>query len=387
MGNSIYKKRGSFLILSMILILISCQKKELPQTEFDTPVFYFSGEIGGEKIEYKAGVNGMYMYTNYFKDVQDIFTLKGTLAQQECQTCSPYLSFELKDIIPSNHLSLANGIQFFFRDSVFTSYSMDSVLQPKLVEKFKFSTVQSSTGTAYQWNFGDGFTSTSASPEHTYTTEGVKYVTLATLHQGVTDSMTIPIDVSPVSTCRTQFSFVYNPATNKVVVTADNFSFASYAWDFGNGAFGSGIVDSVTYNLPGIYTVKLTATINGCTSEFTQKIDATNSPFSTLANFVYSTSQSYQYMLQERLNTKVCIITYHKDGKVYKSFKNIKGLVQNTNPILTITGVENYRRNELDMATMSISGETDTYLYNQNNSSDSIPIKSNKLRIAVAYPD
>lgn len=370
-----------------MMMFSSCFKKQLPEDMSGTPVFRFEGEIGTEKIDYKAGVNGIYMYADYFKDPQDIYTLKGVLAKELCETCSPYLSFEFKDIGSSFHNSLSSGIQFFFRDSIFHSYSMDSVLTTQTIERFLFSPVQSSTAATYIWNFDDGNTSTLQSPEHVFTTGGIKNVKLKSTVLGLVDSITIPIDVTPLSTCRTQFSYAIDTIAKRVVVTTNNFSFASYNWDFGNGMTGDGIIDSVIYSTNGVYKITLTASLGGCTSQYVQKINLSPALFATSANFVYSTKTSQEIISQQRLNTKSCIITYHKDGKVYKSYKNIEGIDQSTKQIFRVTQVSSYDRNEKNFSTMAVTGDVDTYLYNLADASDSLRIKSNALKIAVAYPD
>lgn len=387
MVSNIMRKVIHFAVLGGLAILSSCAKKQVPEDIYGTPVFKFEGEIGSEKIDYKAGVNGLYMYTGYYKDVQDIYTLKGVLSKELCQSCSPYLSFEFKDIGSSFHNSLSSGIQFFFRDSVFHSYSMDSVQTTQTIERFLFSTVQSSTNATYLWNFDDGTTSTLPSPEHIFTTGGVKNVKLKTTVLGMSDSLIIPIDVTPLSTCRTQFSYMIDTFQKRVVVTTDNLSFANYQWDFGNGAIGEGIVDSVIYATSGVYKITLTATLGGCVSQFVQKINLSPAPFASSANFVFNTKTSQENITQQRLNTKACIITYHKDGQVYKSYKNIQQLNQSEKQIFRVTNVSSYDRNEKNLSTMALSGEVDTYLYNEVNPNDSLRIKSSALRIAVAYPD
>lgn len=382
----INKLRGALLII-VAFLFAACSKKNVPEDIYGTPIFLFDGEIGSDKIDYKAGVNNLYMFSDYYKDNQEIYTLKGVLAKELCATCSPYLCFEFKDIEASFHSSLSSGVQFFFRDSVFKCYSKDSILVPQVEERFIFSTVQSNTAMSYLWDFGDGTTSTSPSPEHLYNTDGIKNVTLKTSLQGVEDSLTIPIDVTPMSTCRSQFSFVVDTFLKRVVVTTDNLSFANYQWDFGNGITGSGIIDSMIYSMPGIYKITLTSNIGGCVSNFVQKVNLTNTPFATMANFVYNTKTTQQMVMKERLNTKTCVITYHKDNKVYKSYKNIAGLDQSNKEIFRVRSVSNYDRNEKNKATLAITGDVDTYLYNQDNAMDSIRIKSNAIKIALAYPD
>ena len=100
MANKLFFKIMGSLLLGSAMFFSACSKKDVPENIYGTPVFLFEGEIGSDQIDYKAGVNSLYMYTDFFKDNQDIYTLKGVLAQELCESCSPYLCFEFKDTIP-----------------------------------------------------------------------------------------------------------------------------------------------------------------------------------------------------------------------------------------------------------------------------------------------
>jgi hypothetical protein len=387
MVSNIMRKVIHFAVLGGLAILSSCAKKQVPEDIYGTPVFKFEGEIGSEKVDYKAGVNGLYMYTDYYKDMQDIYTLKGVLSKELCQSCSPYLSFEFKDIGSSFHNSLSSGIQFFFAIQYFiptqwTPYKLHKPSSDFCLAQYSLARMQLiygilMTGPPRHFNRQSIF----------LLQVGVKNVKLKTTVLGMSDSLIIPIDVTPLSTCRTQFSYMIDTFQKRVVVTTDNLNFANYQWDFGNGAIGEGIVDSVIYATSGVYKITLTATLGGCVSQFVQKINLSPAPFASSANFVFNTKTSQENITQQRLNTKACIITYHKDGQVYKSYKNIQQLNQSNKQIFRVTNVSSYDRNEKNLSTMALSGEVDTYLYNEVNPNDSLRIKSSALKIAVAYPD
>jgi len=369
------------------LALSGCAKKELPQAQNGEPVFYFKGTIGQDQVDYQAGINGLYMFTDYYKDQQSLYTLRGVLAQDNCSTCEPFLSVEFKDAEESFGSSLASGLQFFFRDSVFNSFSMDSIVTQSLQESFAFFPKTFYSGASYTWDFGDGSSSSVASPSHTFTTEGIKNIRLKASMQGTTDSLVIPIDVTPLSTCRTRFSFSVDSMTNKVYVISDNLSFASYLWDFGNGSTGTGLSDTAFYPLPGVYTIKLTSNVSGCASMFMQKVNMGNNPLASMANFSYTTSFQVLSAVSPRINRNTCIITYRKNGKVYQSYKNIPGLDQSGQQVLRVKEVASYQRNAADQATLVIKADVDTYLYNVANPSDSVRMTGTDWTMGVAYPD
>ena len=148
-----------------------------------------------------------------------------------------------------------------------------------------------STGaTGWNWNFGDGGTSTLQNPSHTYTALGNYTVTLiATGANGCSDSViknqfvrvqapVVAINGLPLEGC---VPFTINPTPN--VTTTDGI--ATYLWDFGDGGTSTLANPSHTYVLQGNYTVKLFITTNdGCTdsSIFVNAVRAGNK---SLANF------------------------------------------------------------------------------------------------------
>ena len=63
---------------------------------------------------------------------------------------------------------------------------------------------------------------------------------------------------------------------------------ADYAWDFGDGATGSGVTDSHTYAASGSYEVKLTVTDNdGATDTSTKTVTVTLPPNDSAAGGVH----------------------------------------------------------------------------------------------------
>lgn len=150
------------------------------------------------------------------------------------------------------------------------SAPVTSKCEPPLTVNFQ----DLSTGGAVSWNwdFGDGGTSTLQTPSHTYTSYGNFTVRLiATNASGCADTMTkvnyvriqravITIPNLPARGC---IPFTINPL---VVITSVD-AITSYEWDFGDGSgpqFGYPI--SHTYTTQGDWDVKLTITTSsGCT--------------------------------------------------------------------------------------------------------------------------
>lgn len=375
------------LFLSCLIFILGCKKKEIPSSTTGEPVFFFKGTIDTSDVNLIAGIDGIYMFSDYYKDTQNLITLKSIFAPQSCNTCEPYLSFELKDadISSTNGLSMPIA-QLLASGATFNSYSLDSVITTINVENFTFTPDGNSILGTYLWDFGDGTpTSTLTSPTHIFSGTGTKIVRLIRNVQGLIDTMSNAINISD-STCRPQFTYTIDSITNSVFVNASS-GFTNYQWNYGDMHIGNGQNDSNTYTNLGSYLITLTATSNQCGNvDFKKKVNLSNPIFGVNANYSYSTSLSTAVSLTPRLNKSAFIITYIKNGKIYKSFKNIKGINQSGNPVFTFTNVAMYPNNEKGQKTLKVSGTVDTYLYNFVNANDSIRIVSDKVTIAAAYP-
>jgi PKD repeat protein len=118
-----------------------------------------------------------------------------------------------------------------------------------------------STPRTYQWNFGDGGTSTAANPTHTFTAAGIYTVTLTITNSYGTDSETkaeyIRVGTGPVA----DFGATPQNGGLPLAVTFKDTSAGnptSWAWVFGDGATSTAQNPSHTYTKAGTYAVRLT---------------------------------------------------------------------------------------------------------------------------------
>jgi PKD repeat protein len=122
---------------------------------------------------------------------------------------------------------------------------------------------------SYTWDFGDGTTGTGPTPEHTYFGYGPEYAV----------SLTVLANDQTSSTCQTTVLMNYEPGPpacdaagpyygtiNSPIPfygsgsSAPGGTIVDYAWDFGDGATGSGGKPEHIYVADGTYTVTLTVT-------------------------------------------------------------------------------------------------------------------------------
>ena len=153
---------------------------------------------------------------------------------------------------------------------VFTDLSIDSV-------------------TTWQWNFGDGNTSTLQNPEHEYITPGDYTVTLMITGPGGSDTLVKPeyVDVNYINPAA---DFIGTP-TSGIAPLDVSFtdlstdSIDTWVWDFGDG--GSSFLPSpvYTYDTEGTYTVSLTVVGPGGIDEMEKTDYITVSAEAPVADF------------------------------------------------------------------------------------------------------
>ncbi len=146
------------------------------------------------------------------------------------------------------------------------SFTADTISCPGTA--IQFSNTSQGNALAYQWNFGDGSSSTALNPTHIYTANGTFLITLTvtdTLGCSNTDSQQIII-ATPVA------SFTVNDSVGTcppliVNFTNTSINYISFVWDFGDGSTSTANNPSHFYNSAGVYIATLTVTAaGGCTS-------------------------------------------------------------------------------------------------------------------------
>ncbi|OQP63157.1 hypothetical protein A3860_25020 [Niastella vici] len=156
-------------------------------------------------------------------------------------------------------------------------------------DKYTRSFIDNSIGAqTWHWDLGDGSTSDSKSPAHSYAAKGTYRVRLIVTHDGCVDSMVQNVviadehpdfDADKKEICKGEaIAFTMN--------NYDTASISSLVWYFGDGST-SAIPRKVThtYNHPGWYTVSLVYTdINGCVdSTVKQQYIRVNGPDASFA--------------------------------------------------------------------------------------------------------
>jgi len=124
----------------------------------------------------------------------------------------------------------------------------------------------STDATSYEWDFGDGSNSFDITPVHEYASEGTYIVTLIATNDcgSATYQETVEVTLKPTA----DFSFDSNEGCAPLTVQfSDNSSsnVEGWSWEFEGGvpAVSNEQNPTITYNNPGIYSVKLEVTGEG----------------------------------------------------------------------------------------------------------------------------
>jgi PKD repeat protein len=128
------------------------------------------------------------------------------------------------------------------------------------------------TITDYEWDFGDGVTSTAANPSHTYNSPG-SYGAVLTVwdNDGLsdTDGLTITVNTPPNQPPTAVAGATPTSGTAPLAVkfsSAGSFdpdgTITAYLWNFGNGVTKTNANPSYTYKTGGSYTAQLIVTDN-----------------------------------------------------------------------------------------------------------------------------
>lgn len=171
----------------------------------------------------------------------------------------------------------------------------------------------SGSALSYQWNFGNGNTSTLAGPHtQTYPSAGLQTVTLIANGACGADTVSKTIDVYSYPTSS------FTPSDNNICkgenITFNNTSTlgSTASWTFQNGSPSSSSTfnpSTVQFNLAGAQTVTLNTTMNGCTSSSNSVITVNALP---VPNFAITPSSGCT-----PLNAVFTNLTTNTPGNIY----------------------------------------------------------------------
>jgi PKD repeat protein len=142
---------------------------------------------------------------------------------------------------------------------------------------------QSTGGTQYFWDFGDGSYSTQLNPVHYYASSGfyIACLTISDSMQTCTATYCDSVSVQNINGCNATFTYSVDTSGygySFVDGSTSSSNIVSYSWSFGDGTSSNLQNPNHTYMQPGSYLVCLNiASSNGCTSSICNTVNVTGS--------------------------------------------------------------------------------------------------------------
>lgn len=179
----------------------------------------------------------------------------------------------IKILTKAQYVHINAGVHADFSNSVPNNCNPPSIIN--------FQNLSTGTGILnYQWNFGDGGTSTLINPSHTYNSAGSYTVTLIVRNStGCTDTL-IRTNAITIGTVDASFTSADSVCVNNPIAFT-NTSIpvpASVIWNFGDGSQSTVISPVKTYSAPGTYIVKLISNFGACTDSAFKTITVIDKP-------------------------------------------------------------------------------------------------------------
>jgi PKD repeat protein len=137
------------------------------------------------------------------------------------------------------------------------------------------SSISGDTISSFLWKFGDGSTSSSVNPAHTYNTPGKYLITLIGItNHGCADSSSQTITIYELP--KAGFTFISECSGENITfanTTTSADTIVSNTWSFGDGKTSTAANPTKKYFVPGTYDVKLVVqTVNGCIDSISKKV-------------------------------------------------------------------------------------------------------------------
>ncbi|MBK8846347.1 MAG: hypothetical protein IPO27_07135 [Bacteroidetes bacterium] len=366
------------LIFTIVFIAASCKKEKIDATiEIGDPVFYIEGTIKGQPFKYTAGNDNYYMNTGFVADNNNVLWLSGTFGKEDCNGCNNSLKIELSDYKNRNGgliddigtVLQAGNLQYFdITTQPFFRYSfaVDSIL--KLIPNYTFI-----------WKEGGVQLASGKQTNIDFTVGSTKDITLETVNNlnGCVSTVSNVINSDSLM-CEGLFDYSFLDSNKVKFNFKGQTNNTQYFWYINNFTAGTNASMTTTLSMDSLYNVYL-ETVNtntACTTQFNKQLVIGNG---TMCFAGYNYTRQY---FKDDLFSKIKLTYTNETGTTYVSY-NTK---QPATSFFKLIKSDEYENNKKGEATMKIEANIKSWLYNMQNSNDSIEIVSNECVFGIAYP-
>lgn len=358
------------------LLLSSCHKPDDPPANEPDPVFFVNGTMDNVPLEINAGKNDYYMYSSYLLDSNEVFSFSGEFRQTSCADCPNALKISF-----SNYIADATPLSAINSASFPVSYLPFSVPGgvPATYSVHFIPLTSGGQPLSYLWDFGDGTTSTDASPTHVYINTAIYQVGLTVNYaSGCSSNISNPMNCG-VTSLSCDAGFILSAVdTTTVSLTSNPGGTApwTYDWDFGDGSPHDNTANPThTFANAGVYQVCLTTvSSDSCTNTRCLNV-ATENPGTCSIRY-----SSVVNTIDNPFNLSTVVVEWtDASGNLYTSDNSS----QPPSSYFKINSVTDYDNNENGEKTKKLNISLNCVLYNGSNT---INLTNAEAVIAVAYP-
>ncbi len=376
-----------YLFFLIFLVIASCKPEELPPINNGEPVFSMSGG----SIGITAGEEDFYLFSDYQKDDQDVYSFIARFAKlSDCgMDCKEELLIEIRNAqvtVGSESVDIENALKpenYFYRvpDTLISN------------EQTILNLTSHPDGTGpffYHWEIAD----TSGNID-TFSTPNLK---LNLANYANTPTLDVCLEIISNNNCqidycntiflspntpKCQANFGVSSPPNPVEVELQAIMFngtAPYTFQWNVDSIGEFLTVPITLPFNETFCVTITDTF-GCTDEICKELNITQSLNASICGSRFSYEKTIEPGGSDSLQFSTVLIQYtDNDGVIYKSdFQQ-----QPNSSNFKIIAVEDFENNEMGDKTKKLTISGDCLLYNEVGSMSIIfPFEG---IIAVAYP-
>ncbi len=364
-------------ILVLIIFFSSCKKEELQPVIEGTPEFFISGTIGARDVNIVAGDEDYYMYSSYKSSNSSVGQYIGELKTEGCAANCPesfvliYTAEQPNVEEIASEAVLKTGFKSFTNEhagnEVEVSFNPEESYTSKAVE------------VDYNWDFGDGTTSTEKNPKHIYTGDKEYYDVKLKVKTSKGCESEIKNRVYTNSSVNTDFRITQSNQSLALKPEVEDVAPQNYLWEFEDGFTASTpYVDYQSNPEKGIEKICLTITDSeGNRSQRCKNLVLKEEYAFCAANYVFNSGSRIDPNGELQL------------GTVYIKYTDPSGVEYYSQPNSTngnafeVTAVHEYDANENGLPTKKIDFSTNTTL--ESIDGKTISIENLTGSFAVAY--